>query len=286
MHSENILYQDITSEEVTEYSLTKITNTMKNITKVIYGLAMLTLVSCGTVKNVPYFKTENNESALQSVAKTPLRLNTGDKLSIHVLTRDEETTRMLNFSMAGYNTSIDADTRYYTVDSNGNIDFPLLGFVKVKGMTREEVQRTIRDLIINQGITKYAVVNVELKNMSVNVLGEVNHPSRLTFPRDNMTILDAITMAGDLTINGMRENVKVIRHKGEQTQIYTINLNDSKNIFENPAYNLEQGDIVYVEPNAQRRRQSVVNGNNILTPSFWISIASLISTLSVLIFKK
>lgn len=259
---------------------------MKNITKVIYGLAMLTLVSCGTVKNVPYFKTENNESALQSVAKTPLRLNTGDKLSIHVLTRDEETTRMLNFSMTGYNTSIDADTRYYTVDSNGNIDFPLLGFVKVKGMTREEVQRTIRDLIINQGITKYAVVNVELRNMSVNVLGEVNHPSRLTFPRDNMTILDAITMAGDLTINGMRENVKVIRHKGEQTQIYTINLNDSKNIFENPAYNLEQGDIVYVEPNAQRRRQSVVNGNNILTPSFWISIASLISTLSVLIFKK
>lgn len=286
MHSENISYQDITSEEVTEYSLTKITNTMKNITKVIYGLAMLTLVSCGTVKNVPYFKTENNESALQSVAKTPLRLNTGDKLSIHVLTRDEETTRMLNFSMTGYNTSIDADTRYYTVDSNGNIDFPLLGFVKVKGMTREEVQRTIRDLIINQGITKYAVVNVELRNMSVNVLGEVNHPSRLTFPRDNMTILDAITMAGDLTINGMRENVKVIRHKGEETQIYTINLNDSKNIFENPAYNLEQGDIVYVEPNAQRRRQSVVNGNNILTPSFWISIASLISTLSVLIFKK
>lgn len=260
---------------------------MKRICKLFYGALLLTFVSCGSTKTITYFQTEENETVLQAVSKAPQRVDTGDKLSIMVVTRDDETTNLLNFNIRNNSGSYsDTESRYYTVDSNGNIDFPLLGYVQVKGMTREEVQRTIRDLIISQGITKYAVVNVDLKNTAVNVLGEVNRPSRLAFPRDNMTILDAIAMAGDLTINGMRENVKVIRQEGDKTNIYTINLNEGKDVFSNPAYNLKHGDVVYVEPNAQRRRQSVVNGNNILTPSFWISIASFASTLAVLIFKN
>lgn len=132
---------------------------------------------------------------------------------------------------------------------------------------------------------KDAVVIVEFLNMGVSVIGEVNRPGHFSIDRDHLTLLDALSMAGDLTIYGKRENVLVVRQENGGETCYRVNLCDARSLQASPAYYLKQNDIVYVEPNAMRARQSTVNGNNLRSTSFWMSLASLLTTLGVLIFK-
>jgi polysaccharide export outer membrane protein len=129
------------------------------------------------------------------------------------------------------------------------------------------------------------VVTVEYANLCFNVLGEVNKPGRYTFDRDHLTILDALSKAGDLTIQGRRENVFVMREEGNQRKTYRVNLLNGRELLSSPAYYLQQNDVVYVEPNDYRARQTQVNGNNVLAAPFWISVASLLTSVAVLIVK-
>ena len=126
---------------------------------------------------------------------------------------------------------------------------------------------------------------VEYANLAVSVLGEVTRPGRYAIDRDNFTVLDALSVAGDLTIYGRRENVKVIRNVGNQKQVFSIDLCNAASLTSSPVFYLQQGDMVYVAPNDMRARQSTVNGNNVLSTSFWISLASLLTSVAVLIFK-
>jgi polysaccharide export outer membrane protein len=121
--------------------------------------------------------------------------------------------------------------------------------------------------------------------LGFSVLGEVGRPGRYSFDRDRLTLLDALSMAGDLSIQGKRENVTVIREQGVQRMTYRINMLYADSIYSSPAFYLQQNDIVYVEPNSYRARQTTVNGNNVRSTAFWFSLASLLMTLSVLIFK-
>ena len=105
------------------------------------------------------------------------------------------------------------------------------------------------------------------------------------FIRDQMTLLDAISMAGDLTIYGKRDKVMVLREENGAQRVYGIDLCSASQMYASPAYNLQQNDVIYVEPNTVRARQSTVNGNNVRSTSFWISLASLLTTISVLVFK-
>ena len=163
----------------------------------------------------------------------------------------------------------------YTVDKDGEIDFPVLGKVKVAGLTRAETAEHIKNLLIASNQIKDPVVTVDFMNLGFSALGEVSRPGRYRIDRDEFTILDAISLAGDLTINGQRENVTLIRNYGTAQEIfYKMNLTDTEDIFSSPAYYLEQGDIVYVTPNPKRRRESTVSANSAFTPSFWISLAS------------
>ena len=122
-------------------------------------------------------------------------------------------------------------------------------------------------------------------NLSINVLGEINRPGRINIQKDYYTIIDAISDAGDLTINGQRENVTLIRHDGSKDQVFKVNLLDSKAVYASPAFYVQQGDVIYVTPNEKRQRESTVNGNNIRSSSFWLSLASLATSVAVLIFK-
>jgi polysaccharide export outer membrane protein len=132
---------------------------------------------------------------------------------------------------------------------------------------------------------KDPVVTIEYANLGFNVLGEVNRPGRYIFDRDHLTILDAISMAGDLTIQGRRYNVFVMRKTGDMRTTYRVNLQSGKELLQSPAFYLQQNDVVYVEPNNYRARQTTVNGNNILSAPFWISVASLLTSIAVLIVK-
>lgn len=152
-------------------------------------------------------------------------------------------------------------------------------------MTREEVAVYIKKELQSHDLIKDPVVTVEFMNLSVNVMGEVNRPGRYNIDKDHLTILDALSQAGDLTIYGKREKVLVLRNENGTQRVYGINLCSADHLYSSPVYYLQQNDVVYVEPNDTKARQSTVNGNNVRSTSFWISLASLLTTISVLIFK-
>ena len=173
----------------------------------------------------------------------------------------------------------------YTVDSFGDINFPVLGKIRVEGMTREQIADYLTKQLKEQELIKDPVVTVEFMNLGVSVLGEVNRPGRISINRDNMTILDALSEAGDLTIFGKREKVLVLRQEDGKQRVYGVNLCSADHIYTSPVYYLQQNDVVYVIPNDTKSRQSTVNGNTVRSTSFWISLASLITSIAVLIVK-
>ena len=138
----------------------------------------------------------------------------------------------------------------YTVDTNGEIDFPVLGKLYVAGMKREEIAEFIKDELIKDNLVKDPIVTVEFVNLCVSVLGEVNSPGRFSIDRDRLTVLDALSMAGDLTIYGNRTKVMVLRQEGGVQRVYGIDLTSGADVYDSPAYYLQQNDVVYVEPNS------------------------------------
>ena len=122
-------------------------------------------------------------------------------------------------------------------------------------------------------------------NLGVAILGEVARPGRFRIDRDHFSLFDALSMAGDLNINGKRKDVTLIRHTLEGDQVYKIDLTSGKEIYKSPAFYIQQGDVVYVAPTSKRARESSVNGNTVRSTSFWISVASLATSVAVLIKK-
>lgn len=173
----------------------------------------------------------------------------------------------------------------YTVDSKGNIDFLMLGKIHTAGMAREGVAAHIKKELQSHDLIEGPVVTVGYMNLSVAVMGEVNNPGRFSIDKDNLTILDALSQVGDLTIYGKREKVLVLRQEEEKQQVCGVNLCSAEHLYTLPAYYLQQNDVVCVEPNATKARQSTVNGNNMRSTSFWISLAFLLTSIAVLTAK-
>lgn len=151
------------------------------------------------------------------------------------------------------------ETRYaiaYTVDDQGDITFPILGKVPVLGKTRLEVAQYLTERLISRNLVRDPVVTVEYVNLFVSVVGEVNKPGRINIENDQMTIMEALALVGDLTINGDREHVLVTRRMGQEAFNYTVNLLDQQTLMESPVYHLQQGDVIYVTPNLKRRNES------------------------------
>ena len=176
-----------------------------------------------------------------------------------------------------------ADNQRYTIDENGNIDLLGVGRVQVSGLTRAQAATKIQEIFRN-GFINDAVVTVAAYNQYINVLGEVAKPGRIEIKRDNLTILEAISMAGDLTIYGRRDMIRVLRQEGNATKTYFVDLR-SKDIFNSPVYNLQQNDIIYVEPNRVKMGQSTNNDNTFRNVSVWITFASFLTTLGVVSWK-
>ena len=161
----------------------------------------------------------------------------------------------------------------------------MIGKINLAGKTREEAEEHIKNLIIASKQTKEAVVTVEFMNLGFSVLGEVTRPGRYKIDRDRFTIFDALGLAGDLTIDGQRENVTLVRHNGQNDEVYKLNLLDASQIYSSPAFYVQQGDMIYVTPNDKRMRESTVNGNTLRSSSTWISMASLAASLIALMSR-
>lgn len=265
--------------------------------KIRYILFLLTMIllfgSCATPK-IAYFTDIKPGTAEPVLNPLEIRVRPEDKISILVNSKDPLLENLFNLpivsrqigSLTGASgASGNQGVTGYTVNKDGEIDFPVLGKIQVGGMTREEIASCIKEELISKNLVKDPVVTVEFMNLTVSVLGEVANPGRFSIDKDRLTLLDALSLAGDLTIYGKRENVLVQREENGKKVLYKVDLNSGYDLYASPVYYLQQNDIVYVEPNSVRARQATVNGNNVRSASFWMSLASLLTTITVLFVK-
>lgn len=260
----------------------------------VYLLLAVISVSCATPKEIAYFQDLTTNKMTTQITPVEIRVKPMDKISIIVSCKEPQLSIIYNLPIVVSRLSTQEGLAPsegisgYTIDKDGYIDFPVLGKMHIAGMTRAEIAEYIKNSLIRSNELKDPVVTVEFRNLYVSLLGEVAHPGKYFIEKDYISVLDAISMAGDLTINGKRGTVKVLRQNfisGEQNT-FIMDLCNAQSIYKSPAFYLQQGDVVYVEPNKMRARQSTVNGNNIFSVAFWISIASFIVTVTNLIVNS
>lgn len=254
----------------------------------LYLLTVIILSSCSTSKKIVYFQDEQIGSRQQIVKGGYITIQPQDQVSIIVSSKNPELANVFNLPRAAVSvgTTISSNQNGqilgYTVNEAGDIDFPVIGKIHIDGLTREQVATLIKNKLSND-LVKDAVVTVEFVNLNFSVMGEVTRPGRYDITKDQITILEALSMAGDLTIFGQRDKVYLIR-TGDERITYQLDLR-SRDIFSSPAFYVQQNDVIYVEPNGVRSNQSTVNGNTARSVSLWMSIASFLTTIGVLIFK-
>lgn len=153
-------------------------------------------------------------------------------------------------------------------------------------MTRSQVAEFVKASLIKNDMLKDPTVTVDFRDMYFSVTGEVKNPGRFVIDHDKVTILDALSQAGDLTIYGRRDNVLVMRQAGKTQNVYRIDLANADQLYSSPVFYLQQNDVIYVEPNTRRAKEATELGISFSNPSLWLSAASLLTTISVLIFKN
>ena len=247
---------------------------------VIIGL----LSSCATKDDVVYFNGMNsadNSIGLDSYSPT---YHIDDELVIIVNALDAEAARPFNKSSVSVSTDLlDARGREriqtYRVDPDGNVNFPVLGKIKIAGLNRTQATNMLQEKLTDY--IKDPIVDIETVNYRITVLGEVARPGTFTATNERITLVEAISLAGDLTIYGERENVLVIQdYDGKKT--YTrVNLK-SNDLFNSPVYYLSQNDVVYVEPNKTRAKNSAIGAQTgviISSLGLLISMTALVVTI-------
>lgn len=264
---------------------------IKHLILAVCGTMIIT--SCLTPKTVAYFPELADGSSLEMAYTKGIMLKPTDKLSIVVNTKSAELNNVLNLPVTsqiiGYSemqsTNQSRGTSGYTIDPEGYIDFPLIGKVKAAGLTRAELAEYLKRTMEEKNVAKDAVVTIEYLNLGFSVIGEVKEPGFYEIKSDRTTLMQALSRAGDMTIYGDRNKVKVLRINQEGKQdTYVLSMMDAEALMKSPAYIIQQNDVIYVTPNNYRKRQSA-NANDTTNGSFWISVVSVLTTIAVLLFK-
>ena len=184
-----------------------------------------------------------------------------DLLTITVNTTDPETAAPFNLTVAtavsNQNRSLTSQPvlQQYLVDNKGNIDFPVLGSLHIGGLTKSEAENLIREKLKTY-ITEVPIVNVRMANYKISVMGEVTKPGSFVITNEKVNLFEALAMAGDMTIYGQRDNVKLIREDAQgHREIIPLNLNDASIVL-SPYYYLQQNDVIYVTRCCRARRRS------------------------------
>ena len=255
---------------------------MKKIKLLFVLVGLAAMASCTSYKKVPYMQNSAEVDAETIAELYDARIQPKDMLTITVSSEKPEAAVPFNLTIptsmnaasggAGARSLSSQPTlQIYLVDNEGYIDFPILGRLKIGGMTKGEVESMIKERI-KSNFTTEPIVTVRMANYKVTVLGEVASPGVHTIANEKVNVFEALAMSGDLTIFGMRDNVKLVRENPDGTKmIIPLNLNDA-NIIYSPYYYLQQNDILYVEPNKAKARNSDVSGMT----SLWFSATSLL----------
>ncbi len=231
--------------------------------KKIYLFYALLFASCAPQRNLVYFSDLSKKSLDNPVSVTDIepKIQTADLLSITVNSPSVESNVLFaaNFNSTNKNGYLEKEG--YRVNKNGEINFPVVGNIKLEGYTIEQAQK-----LLSRELTKYVknpIVNVQFMNFKVTVIGEVNHPSTFTISNDKVTLLEALGMAGDMTAYGRRSNVLIIRENGDKRVMTRLDLNKQETL-SSPYFYLKQNDVVYVEPD--RAKSIEYSPNNRLMP--------------------
>ena len=255
-------------------------------------IAVFLLASCQSYKKVPYLQdAEIVKNVNQQESLYDAKIMPKDLLTIVVSCTSPELAVPFNLTVASPASVSTSDNQLtvqpvlqpYLVDNEGKINFPVLGELKVGGLTKKEME----DLIIEKlkpYIKETPIVTVRMVNYKISVLGEVARPGTFTISNEKVNLLEALAMAGDMTVWGVRDNVKLIRESANGKQeIITLDLNSAETIL-SPYYWLQQNDIVYVTPNKAKARNSDIGNST----SLWFSATSILVSLAsllVTIFK-
>lgn len=258
---------------------------MKKTVRILMTALLATLlVGCNVSERVVY-KFPKDEAVKKLIGDGQIRIKPHDRLTIVVSSQNPELAapfntpssyNSLSFNPASPTSANGAQSlQVRTVDENGMLDFPMIGKVDCKGKTRKELADEIAKKIIAGGYVSDALVNVQFADLKIFVLGEVFRPGQFDITRDKITILEALAMAGDMTIYGNRANVAVIRRTNDDKsyEVYELNFLEGDQM-SSPAFYLQQGDVVYVQPNKYKAATSEINQNR----TFWLSIVSTLIT--------
>lgn len=261
---------------------------MKKI--LLMAMLALALASCNTSKKIVYFQDIQVNRPEAITEARDIIVQPKDQISILVSSKDPQLAALFNLPRVQYRVgdnnmqNTNGDVSGYTLDTEGYIDFPVLGRLYVAGMTKSEIASYIKKRLMDENLINDPVVTVEFMNLYYSILGEVNSPGKYMITKDQITLLEAISMAGDLTIYGKRDAVFVVREEDGQRVTHWVDLR-TQDLFHSPVYYLKQNDVIYVQPNKVRAGQSTINENSVKSVSLWISIASFLSSLGVLLFK-
>ena len=252
----------------------------------LFSLPLL-LAACTSYKNVPYL--QNPEAVNDLEGTLPLydaKIMPKDLLTIVVSCTSPELAAPFNLTVATQNnaalsyTTTQPVLQQYLVDNDGNINFPVLGELHVGGLTKKATEQMIVEKL-KPYITETPIVTVRMVNYKISVIGEVARPGTFTISNEKVNILEALAMAGDMTVYGLRDDVKLIRENANGKQeIIPLDLNKAETIL-SPYYYLQQNDIIYVTPNKAKARNSDIGTST----SLWFSATSILVSIASLLFN-
>lgn len=232
-------------------------------------VSVIALGSCKTGKQLAIFQDLNIETSkvqqVRTAANDPLRLQSDDQVQVVISSISPEASQLFNLMgspVTGSTNVTQMMQSVYIVSPSGNITIPVVGDVKVSGLTTDQAKLEIKNAVTPY--LKDAVVSTTLINFRVTVMGEVMRPSSFQVAGEKINVLEAIGMAGDLTLFAKRNNIKVIRKGADKVEVAQLDLNNS-NVMRSPYYNLRQNDVVIVEPS--RRKGLQAEGLNIIIPA-------------------
>ncbi|CAM3896275.1 polysaccharide biosynthesis/export family protein [Flavobacterium cucumis] len=250
----------------------------------LWVLVVLIMTSCASKKDFLYLQSTAASTATESVSSYETTIQPDDVLLLLIASENAEVSAPYNLKAYSILNTTEAGTigreqmQTYIVDKQGHIDFPLLGMIKVGGLTKAQAIALLKDKLKDH--VKDAVINLRILNYKVTVLGEVNKPGAITISSERITLLEALGMAGDLTIYGNRKNLLIVREVDGVKTMNRVDITQS-DFLTSPFYYLTQNDVVYVEPNKTRINSSVIGPN----VTVGISIVSLIITVIVLVTR-
>lgn len=261
-------------------------NMRKNLFFIVFAVLCMTLGSCGSSKQIAYFQNADSLNYAASKGLFDAKIMPKDLLTITVSTTDPKAATPFNLSVTntlnatGYLSTGAGSLQTYLVDNDGFINFPVVGQLKVGGMTKRQCENYIRDKILPyMSKTENPIVTVKMASFKVTVAGEVKAPGVFNVDQEKISVIEALARAGDLTIYGKRGNVLLIREDatGEKS-VHRLNLNDA-NLINSPYYYLQQNDYLYVEPNSVQAKNSAIGSST----TIWISVVSILTSVASLV---